>query len=142
MKAFVQRWLITTLAVLVAANVVSGIHYDTVVGLFIASLLLGVLNAFVRPFMLLLSVPLLIATLGLFVFFINGFLLYLVGQVVRSFHVDTFWAAFWGALVVSLVSLAVNALTGSGERPVRRRRRPKGPPPAAGGSGSGPVIDV
>lgn len=146
LKPFLQRWLITTLAVLVAANLVKGIHYDTVAGLFIASLLLGILNAFVRPFMLLLSFPFLIATLGLFVLFINAFLLYLVGQIVRSFHVDSFGAAFWGGLVISLVSLAVNALTGTGGGRIQVRRgsstRPPSRPPSDGGGPSGPVIDV
>ncbi len=146
LKAFLQRWLITTIAVLVAANVVPGIRYDTVPGVFIASLLLGILNAFVRPFMLLLSFPFLIATLGLFVLFINAFLLYVVGQIVRSFHVETFGAAFWGGLVISLVSLAVNALTGTGGSRVQVRRHrgtpPPPRPPADGGGPSGPVIDV
>jgi len=145
LKPFIQRWVVTTLAVLVAAHIVKGIDYDTLVGLAVASLLLGILNAFVRPVMVLLALPLLICSLGLFVLFINAFLLYVVGQLVPSFHVVGFGPAFWGGLVISIVSLAVNALTGAGDTSLRtqihrvEQRPPRGPDP---GSGSGPVIDV
>lgn len=143
MKSFLQRWAITTVAVLVAANVVRGIHYDSVAGLLVASLLLGILNAFVRPVMLLVSLPLLLYTLGLFFLFINAFLFYLVGQLVRSFHVDSFGSAFWGGLVISVVSLVVNSLTGTGKGTVQvRRSRPQRPPPNEPGAGNGPIIDV
>lgn len=144
-KSFLQRWMVTTLGVLVAANVVNGIRYDTTAGLLVASLVLGMLNALLKPVLLLLSLPLLVATLGVFALFINAALLYLVGQVVGPFHVDTFGAAFWGGLLVSVVSLTAGMLFGvpavraGWRRPVASpdpRRRP--PPP----SGSGPVIDV
>ncbi len=139
MKSFLKRWLITTLAVLVAANVVPGIHYDTPEGLIIATLLLGLLNAVVRPVMLLLSLPLLIFTLGFFVLIINALLLYWVGQL-KNFHVDTFGAAFWGALVISIVTIILNTLTGSGGSRIRfQRTRPPQPPKD---DGNGPVIDV
>ncbi|MHC1768288.1 MAG: phage holin family protein [Verrucomicrobiia bacterium] len=139
-KQFLQRWAITTVGVLVAANLVPGIHYDTVVGLLLASLLLGVLNAVIRPVMMILALPLLLVTLGLFVLVINGFLLYVVGSILKSFHVDSFWAAFWGALVISLVSLFANVLLGTDGSSVEvhhRRRPPPGPP-----GGQGPIIDV
>lgn len=142
MTSFLQRWIVTTLAVLVAANVVPGIEYDTVAGLLVASLLLGLLNAFVRPVMLLLSLPLIIYTFGLFILLINALLLYAVGHVVRTFHVETFGAAFWGSLVISLVSFGVNLLTGRtrGEIVWRGRRRPRRW--NRGDDGGGPVIDV
>lgn len=147
MKAFLQRWAITTLGVLVAAHLVAGIHYDTVAGLLVASLLLGALNAGLRPVLIMLSLPLVILSLGLFMLLINAGLLYFVGQLVKSFHVATFGAAFWGALVVSLVSLVANSLTGSGDARFELKRRPASPrrPPddrGGGGGGSGPIIDV
>jgi len=142
MIGFLQRWLVTTLAVLVAANLVRGIHYDSAAGLFVASLLLGVLNAFVRPIMLLLSLPLLVCTLGLFVLVINALLLYAVAQVVSSFHVDTFRAALWGGVVISLVSLAVNLLTGRTESRVQWRRNSRRDGSGSGPDAGGPVIDV
>lgn len=140
-KSFFQRWAVTTLAVAVAANVVRGIHYDDWAGLFSASLLLGILNAFLRPLLLILSLPLLVFSLGLFTLFINAFLLYLVGSILQSFRVETFGTAFWGALVVSLVSLSLNVMLGIGRIKAQRSSPRDGgtkPPP----DGGGPVIDV
>ena len=143
---FLQRWAVTTFAVLVAAQVVRGIHYDTTVTVLVASLLLGFLNAFVRPLLLLLSLPLLIFTLGLFVQVINALLLLFVGQLVKGFVVDGFWSAFWGSLVISLVSMVTNLLVGRGPR--IEVRRGGGPPASAprrdddDPRGGGPVIDV
>jgi putative membrane protein len=139
MSSFLQRWVITTIAVLAAAHVVDGIRYDSIFGLVVASLLLGILNAFVRPVMLLLSLPLLVFTLGLFTLVINAVLLYLVGQI-KDFHVDSFGAAFWGALIISLISMVANALLGGNKDP---RARPGGSPRRPPrDTGSGPVIDV
>lgn len=140
-KAFLQRWIINTLAVLVATQVVHGIKYDTISGLVVATLLLGILNAFVRPVMMLVSLPLLIFTLGLFILVINAILLYFVGHVLNSFHVESFWAAFWGALVISLVSIFLNTLTGTGPSRIEVRRK-KGTPPGDHDDSNGPVIDV
>ena len=144
LKAFIQAWIINTLGVLVAAHLVSGIHYETKIGLVIASLVLGILNAFLKPFLLLLSLPLILLTLGLFSIVINALLLYVVGQNVKDFRVDTFGAAVWGALVISVISVILNGLTGTGNTRVSIRRGgpPKDPPGKGGGPGGGPVIDV
>ena len=148
MKLFLQRWAIHTLAVLVATQVVSGIDYDrdNWVGLLLATLVLGILNAFLRPVLVLLSLPLVLLSLGLFMLVINAFLLYLVGNLFPSFQVDSFFpSAVLGALVISLVSTALNLLTGTGNAKVtiRRghRRNRRGPPPADDNHG-GPFIDV
>lgn len=140
LKPFLQRWAITTLAVLVAANMVNGIHYDTIGGLLTASLLLGILNASLRPVMLLLSLPLLILTLGLFTLVINAVLLSFVGWLVGPFHVESFSAAFWGSLVISVVSLVVNSLIGTHRIQIKTQHDRS--PPGGGDGGSGPVIDV
>ena len=108
-KQFVFRWAVTTVAVMVASSVIGGIRYDTVAALIGASLLLGILNAFVRPFLLILSAPLILLTLGFFILILNGFLLLLVPSVVVGFHVHGFWSAFWGAIVISLVSWLLSA---------------------------------
>ena len=116
------------------------IHYEKPMDLLVASLLLGILNAVLRPILFVLTLPLLILTLGLFRFIINALLLYFVGSLLRPhFYVSTFWDAFWGALVISLVSVVLNTLTGSGASRVRMERRRPPPPP---GEGPGPVIDV
>ncbi len=141
LKAFLQRWSINTLAVLVAANVVRGIRYDNLTGLLVASLLLGILNAFVRPIMLLLSLPLLVLTLGFFTLIINAMLLYLVGWLVRPFHVESFWAAFWGGLVISFISLLANSMLGIGHARIEVKRG-RSTRPGRKDDGGGPIIDV
>ena len=108
-KQFVLRWAVTTIAVMVASSFIRGIRYDTIASLIGASLLLGILNAFVRPFLLILSAPVILVTLGLFIFVLNGLLLLLVPSVVLGFHVDSFWSAFWGAIVISFVSWILSA---------------------------------
>ena len=138
LKSFLQSWLINTLAVLVAANIVPGIKYDTITGLLVATLVLGILNAVLRPLLLLFSLPLVLLTLGLFTLVINALLLFFVGQLVESFHVANFWSAFWGALLISLVSLVLNSFTGTGRTRVEFRRG-KRPPDR---DDDGPVIDV
>lgn len=126
-KLFLQAWAINTVAVLVTAHVVSGIDYNKPLDLVVATLLLGFLNAFVRPVLMLLSLPLLLFTLGLFTLVINAGLLLLVGELVKGFHVAGFWAAFKGAILIALINLALNTLTGSGRARVqiRRGRKPK-----------------
>ena len=100
---FLARWCVTSIAVLAAAHVVSWISYDSFGALLVAALILGVLNAVLRPILLLLSLPLLIASLGLFALVINALLLYFVGWLVPSFHVGSFGAAFWGGVVIGIV---------------------------------------
>ena len=109
MRHFVFRWAATTIAVMVASSIIHGIRYDTVAALIGASLLLGILNAFVRPFLLILSAPLILLTLGFFILILNGLLLLLVPSIVGGFHVDSFWSAFWGAIVISIVSWILSA---------------------------------
>jgi putative membrane protein len=108
-KQFVFRWGVTTVAVMVASSVIHGIRYDTVAALIGASLLLGILNAFIRPILLILSAPVILLTLGFFILILNGLLLLLVPSVVVGFHVDSFWSAFWGAIVISIVSWILSA---------------------------------
>jgi putative membrane protein len=142
-KKFLQTWLITTLAVLVAVHVVPGIRFqeNNLWIPFVTSLVLGIFNAFIRPVMMLLALPLLIFTLGLFTLVINALLLYLVGVILKPhFTVDTFWSAFLGALIISVVSVALNILTGSGNTRVTFRR--SRPPESKRDGGDGPVIDV
>jgi putative membrane protein len=140
---FLQSWVINTAAVLVAAAILHNhISYDNKLqNLLIASLLLGILNAFVRPILMLIALPLLIFTLGLFTLVINALLLMLVSAMLKpSFEVDTFGYAFLGALIISVISIALNVLTGNARVSVQRRP-PPGPPKSPGG-GNGPVIDV
>ena len=131
------NWAINTLAVAIAATILHNhIHYKDRIDLAIAALILGMLNAFVRPFLLFLALPFLIVTLGLFTWVINALLLYLVGVLMApSFEVDSFLYAFLGALIISIVSAVLNIATGNAKLSVRR-----GPPRKKNGDDD--VIDV
>src|SRR5947209_3408820 len=109
MRSFVFRWLTTTVAVMVAASALHGIRYDSVGSLIGAALLLGILNAFVRPVLLILSAPIILLTLGFFILVVNGLMLLFVPNIVTGFHVDSFGSAFWGAIVISIVSWILSA---------------------------------
>lgn len=141
-KSFLQRWLVTTLGVLVAANIVNGVRAENLVSLLGASLLLGIFNAILRPILMFLSLPLLILTLGLFALVINAVLLYFVSDLVKGFHVVDFWSAFKGGLVVSIVSIFANLLFGKKEARIQVRKTATAPPPSKTDTGSGPIIDV
>ncbi len=101
---FIIRWFITTVAVFVAAHVVPGLRYDDLGSLLGASLLLGIVNALVRPVLLILCLPLILVTMGLFIFVLNGLLLWMIAGIIPSFHVTGFWAAVFASIVISLVS--------------------------------------
>lgn len=139
---FLQSWIINTLAVLVTVEILQPhISYgDKWQNLLIVSFLLGILNAFVRPILMLIALPLLIFTLGLFTLVINALLLSFLGVLLPFFRVDSFGYAFLGALIISVISLFLNVLTGNARVSVQKTR-PPGPPKGPGG-GDGPVIDV
>jgi putative membrane protein len=109
MRHFVFRWAITMVAVMVASSIIHGIRYDSVASLIGAALLLGILNAFLRPILLILSAPLILLTLGLFILVVNGLMLFVVPGIVIGFHVDGFWSAFWGAIIISIISWMLSA---------------------------------
>ena len=124
MRGFFIRSVMTTVAVLVAAHLVPGIAVDGWVSALGAALVLGVLNAAVRPLLLLLSLPFILFTLGLFIFVVNAALLGLAAWLVPGFHVAGFWPAVLGSVVISLISGVLNFLvggTGRVEVAVRRR---------------------
>jgi putative membrane protein len=140
---FFEVWLINTLAVLVASYIVPGIRFSRWSDLLIASALLGILNAFIRPILLFFALPLLLFTLGLFTFVINALMLYGVGWLMGlwglQFTVDTFWSAFFGAFIISIVSVSLNILAGTGGTRVTFSHRQ---PPRKRSDDDGPVIDV
>ena len=101
--------MVTTIAVMTASAMIHGIRYDSTSSLIGAALLLGILNAFVRPILLILSAPLILLTLGFFILVVNSLMLLFVPNIVTGFHVDSFGSAFWGAIVVSIVSWILSA---------------------------------
>jgi putative membrane protein len=109
MRHFVIRWGVTTVAVMVASSIIHGIRYDSTASLIGAALLLGILNAFIRPILLILSAPLILVTLGFFILVINALMLLLVPNIMTGFHVDSFGSAFWGALIIGVISWMLSA---------------------------------
>ena len=120
MPGLLIRWLTITVAVLVLPKLFSGVRVDDVGSALLAAAILGILNALVRPLLILLTLPLTLVTLGFFVLVINALLFMFVGSIVPGFHVDSFWWAFFASIVVSLISWIVsNMVTGGpGERTV------------------------
>jgi len=111
--------------------------------LILASLLLGVLNAGVRPFLLFVALPLLVMTLGLFLIVINAFLLYFVSWLVPAFTIDSFGWALFGAFIIGLVSLVTNGIIGTQHARIQIRRQQRPPDHNhRDNGGNGPVIDV
>ena len=108
MLIFLTRWLVITVAILAASWIVSGIHVDSVATAIIAAALLGFVNIFIRPILLILTLPLTILTLGIFAFLLNAFLLAAVAYFVPGFEVEGFFAAFMGAIIISVVSWIAN----------------------------------
>jgi putative membrane protein len=117
---FLLRWGITAAAVAIAAWIVPGIWVDephrtwTVV---LVALVLGLVNAFIRPLISLMSCGLVVLTLGLFTLVINGLMFWLASWITvnwlgLAFHVDGFWNAFFGAIIVSVVSLILSTFVG------------------------------
>ncbi len=105
---FLVRVLVNALAIWLATEIVPGIEARGPTAVVVAALVLGLVNAIVRPVLLILTLPLTLVTLGLFLFVLNAFCLWLTSALVPGFAVRGFWAAFWGALVVSAISWAVN----------------------------------
>ena len=109
MKGLLIRWAINALALVLISQVIQGIRVDNLLAAFVAAAVLGVINAVLRPILLILTLPITILTLGLFALLINGFMLYIAGSVVRGFHVMGFWSAVFGALFLSMISWIANA---------------------------------
>jgi len=102
------RWLINIAAMILVISVVPGIHSEGRLATVMAALVLGLINATLRPIVFALTLPLTVLSLGIFTLFLNGFFFYLVSKIVEGFVIDDFWAAFWGALCFSVVSFFLN----------------------------------
>ena len=123
------RLVANALAILAAAYIVPGIEVAGGLSLLAAALVLGLINAVVRPILLFLTLPFTLVTLGLFIFLLNAFCLWLTSWLVKGFEVHGFWAAVLGALIVSVVSWLVNVFLSDRGKVVaitRRERRPDG----------------
>jgi len=103
-------WLINALALIAVAYLMPSIQISSFGAALVAALVLGLVNAVVRPILVLLTLPVTILTLGLFIFVLNGLLFWMVGSWLEGFWVGGFWAGVLGAIVFSIISWALSAL--------------------------------
>ena len=103
-------WLINAAALFALPYLMNSIRVDSFAAALFAVLVLGLINALIRPALVLLTLPVTLVTLGLFIFVINGLLFWLVGTFVNGFHVAGFWSAVGGAILYSIISWALSSL--------------------------------
>ncbi|MEP7180942.1 MAG: phage holin family protein [Betaproteobacteria bacterium] len=103
-------WLVNALALFLLPWVFPWVRVDTFWAALFAALALGLINTLIRPLLFVLTLPVTVFTLGLFIFVINGLLFWWVGSFVDGFHVAGFWSAVFGAIVYSLISWTLSAL--------------------------------
>lgn len=121
---FLLRVIVNALAIMLAASILPGIHVDGLVPALVGGLLLGLVNAVVRPVLIILTLPITLVTLGFFLLVLNALCFWLVASLVKGFYVAGFWAAFLGAIVVSIVSWIMTALISDSGKVVVITKRP------------------
>lgn len=115
LPAFLVHWAITALSLWLASRVFSGIHFADTASLVLSALLLGFVNAVLRPILIVLTLPLTLLTLGLFLLVINALLLMLVSRLIRGFRISGFWTAFFASIFITLVALLFDVLLLGGQ---------------------------
>ena len=113
------RWALSAVALLIIPEIVAGIAVESYVSALAAALLLGLINALIRPILILITLPITLLTLGLFTLVINALLFWGVSGLVGGLQVSDFGSAFWGALLYSVLTWLVNLTVGDPERKVR-----------------------
>jgi len=103
-------WILNALALLAVAYLMPSIHVAGFAAALIAAAVIGLVNMLIRPVLVLLTLPVTILTLGLFIFVINGLLFYLVGHILQGFEVHSLWTGVLGAVLYSLISWVLTAL--------------------------------
>ena len=110
--AFLLAWATTALSLWAASHIFSGLKFDSRSALLVSALLLGLANAVVKPLLIVLTLPLTLLTFGLFILVINALVLLLVSKLVKGFRLAGFWTAFFASLFISILSIAIGALSG------------------------------
>ncbi len=119
------RWLVITVAILLSSTILPGIHVASLTTAIIAAAILGIINTFLRPVLLILTLPLTILTLGIFAFVLNALMLLLVAYFVPGFEIDGFLWAFLGALIISIVSWIANRFIKTSDHKPGNREKPE-----------------
>jgi len=107
---FLVRWGVNALSIFIVAHIVKGIEVPSTSVVLVVALVLGIINAFLRPLIILITLPINILTLGIFTLFINGAIFYLVSKIVKGFVITGFWPAFWGYIIFSIISFLLSLL--------------------------------
>ena len=110
MTHFLARSAINALAIFIVAHIVKGIEVSSTLTVLVIALVLGIINAFLRPLIILITLPINILTLGTLTLFINGAIFYLVSKIVKGFVITGFWPAFWGYILFSIISFLLSLL--------------------------------
>jgi len=113
MTRLVLKWALNSVALFAVMRLLPGIQIDRFQDLLLATLVIGLLNSFLRPVIILLTLPVTMMTLGLFTLVINGLMFYLASHMVSGFHLNSFGTAFLAALLFSLISFVLNMLFGT-----------------------------
>jgi putative membrane protein len=109
----IVKWLITTASVMIAAYVIPGVTVSSFFSALLVALFLGIVNLLLKPFLILITLPINILTLGLFTFVINGCIILLASSVVKGFQVSGFWVAVLFSIVLSIIQFLMNILIGA-----------------------------
>lgn len=109
-RGILISWFVATISILVVAEIVPGIRVAGLGSAIVAAAILGLLNALVKPILIILTLPLTIVTLGLFLFVLNALMFQFAGMFISGFQVDSFWAALLGSIVVSIISYVLHSL--------------------------------
>ena len=131
----VVRWMVLALGVMLSTKLVRGIHYDDGATLAVVVIMLSLFNTVLKPLLMLVTLPFILLSLGIGVWFINALIFYFTGRLVEGFRVDSFGAALWGALIVSLTNVILT-------RMLIGPPAPKGPNPPRREMKRDDVIDV
>jgi putative membrane protein len=123
MTNLLLRWILNTLALFIVTYLVPGFSFTSLVDLFLAAAVLGLLNAIVRPILFWLTLPITIVTLGLFLIVLNALMLEATDWIISGFDIDGFLQALIGAIVLSLVSLVTNRIGNEERKPAKKKRK-------------------
>src|SRR3990172_8490969 len=114
-RNYIIRWLVNAVGLLIVSKIMQSIEIDSILTAVVAAAVIGLINIFLRPLLLILTLPINILSLGLFTLVINGLIFYFVGSIVEGFHVSGFLAAFLGALILSVINILATFLIGMGK---------------------------
>lgn len=114
------RWLLNALVLLLVSYIVPGIHFASNWSLMLTVIIFGLVNALIRPIVMLLTLPVNILTFGFLTLIINGLMFWLTSSIVKGFEVENFWAAFWGALVYWILTMLIDSF-GSKDKTIKAK---------------------